>query len=58
MALMDGINGVYENPMLIFYVRMLSDIFYDVIDGWTSLIDIINGPHYWTAIMDGINGWH
>jgi hypothetical protein len=55
---MDGIKGVNEIPTLIFYMHTLSDIFYDVINGWTSLMDVINGRHYWMALMDGINGWH
>jgi hypothetical protein len=42
---MDGINGVNEIPTLIFYVRTLSDIFYNVINGWTSLMDVIIGGH-------------
>ncbi len=45
MALMDGINGKNEIPTLIFYVRTLSDIFYNIINSWTSLIDVINGRH-------------
>ncbi len=45
MALMDSIDGVNEIPTLIIYVHMLSDIFYDVINGWTSLMDVINGWH-------------
>ncbi len=44
-ALMDGINGENEIPALIFYVRMLSDIFYDVMNRWTSLMDVTNGLH-------------
>jgi hypothetical protein len=40
-----GINGVNEIPTLICYVCMLSDIFYDVINGWMSLMDVIDGRH-------------
>jgi hypothetical protein len=39
---MDGINGENKIPTLIFYVRTLSDIFYDIINWWISLMDGIN----------------
>jgi hypothetical protein len=42
---MDGINGENEIPTLIFYMRTLSDIFYDIMNQWTSLMVVINGRH-------------
>jgi hypothetical protein len=42
---MDSINGVNEIPTLIFYVHTLSDIFYDIINEWMSLMDVNDGPH-------------
>jgi hypothetical protein len=38
-------KDVNEIPTLIFYMRTLSDIFNNVINGWTSLMDVINGQH-------------
>ncbi len=56
---------VNEIPVLIFYMRMLSDvsslIWMPLMDGrhyWMALMDGINGHHYWMALMEGINGRH